>query len=976
MSAAISRHSPWRLTVYNFDGTGQVSFIAVVDLDQLNRLAEYRELLAALKADADGAGQSRADRERHFSSLIDKLRPAIQSGTPAWLDYRASYMRNAVGRVTSIDSPGGPIVYTYETGKADFTRQLPNGVTTRFAVAPGGTLTGVEHRDRNGALIGGFRYRVPMPPARSRPPSSKRATHRCGSITSEMNARASRRCDRATAASRVLRTTRPDAWPRPLTGATALGHTEYDPAGRPTEFGGTTLEWNPRNELARIRSAGTATDLRYDMRGLLKEASDGDVAVRFEWDAEGHVIARTEGGRTECSLPMAGMPGGRTLVEYGPDGRPAARYTHSGGPVGVVGADNKPVFFLEGPDGESRFRVTHDGTYTRVPSQPQRPELPRFNKGDWLPGPLPARPAVPPRPAIPDVRIGVADRSGQFWDRVRENIDRGAALPMPDEAAIAASDGYWTSRAYERDAYYTNLPPPLARLNPEVMVRDYALAPVAIGLSGVRAGLAAWGNDVGASLVSVGQHLAERGMSPEAQAAIRPGTQRLVDVVEFIGAFTTAVRTAGEVVRGGTSALVQAYDPGRHRSSVFFDGYEPGSVPIANSTDYVGSAVFGSDRALGRRGSLRELIQVRIALDGPGTVRAVKEWFRDLAVREIADAVVQKPGPDAGRHSGASGSWLRDPFGTASRQLGGVELAATARLAGRLGRLSGATYDAQRQALILVGDTNVTLPALRAEDLALALRMAYAERPIDARFSLDPADPANPRGPWLKAVYLPENVLAGTSFGQAMFEADWLLKQASSASRSMRRAASTPVSAACRGSRVWRHSPLSDRPGRRESPGSVSGSLRKRSRCGATGRPSSSTEYAWACGRRSRCRTLQRGAACATSIRLTIRWRPNSPRSSRPATTNLLQSRPNSTRVRELAKAVALAKWLRAQNVPIDRTWVDAAPRDPRRHRRAGIDVGVALEHGAPDAIRGGQPTRLPFCDARTSPDRGRRSHG
>jgi hypothetical protein len=69
-----------------------------------------------------------------------------------------------------------------------------------------------------------------------------------------------------------------------------------------------------------------------------------------------------------------------------------------------------------------------------------------------------------------------------------------------------------------------------------------------------------------------------------------------------------------------------------------------------------------------------------------------------------------------------------------------------------------------------------TLSGIKAEDFAVALRLAYSDPPQEAAFSLDPADPKNPERPLLQKVYYPDSMLAGTTFGKQMFEADWLLK--------------------------------------------------------------------------------------------------------------------------------------------------------------------------------------------------------
>jgi len=118
-----------------------------------------------------------------------------------------------------------------------------------------------------------------------------------------------------------------------------------------------------------------------------------------------------------------------------------------------------------------------------------------------------------------------------------------------------------------------------------------------------------------------------------------------------------------------------------------------------------------------------------------------------------------------------------DPFKSIENQLGGIKLSSRAEFIGNLSTIAGAAYDPQRQCLVLVGEENVALPSIKPEDLAVALACAFDPRYGDPQFSLDPADPRNPRGKWLKAVYMPEEVTSGSPFGKSMFEADWLLKQ-------------------------------------------------------------------------------------------------------------------------------------------------------------------------------------------------------
>ena len=120
---------------------------------------------------------------------------------------------------------------------------------------------------------------------------------------------------------------------------------------------------------------------------------------------------------------------------------------------------------------------------------------------------------------------------------------------------------------------------------------------------------------------------------------------------------------------------------------------------------------------------------------------------------------------------------FNDPFKSVEAKLGGITLSATAEFAGVLGKITGAFYDPEKQVLVLIGDESISVPSVKPEDLAVALLCVFGPNPQDPQFSLDPADPRNPRGEWLKAVYIPQEIIQGTPFGQAMFVSDWLLKQ-------------------------------------------------------------------------------------------------------------------------------------------------------------------------------------------------------
>ncbi len=314
-------------------------------------------------------------------------------------------------------------------------------------------------------------------------------------------------------------------------------------------------------------------------------------------------------------------------------------------------------------------------------------------------------------------------------------------------------------------------------------------------------------------------------------------------------------------------------------------------------------------------------------------------------------------GGGGGRPGGGSGGGgFYDPFRSVEPQLGGIEFKASAQFAGDLGRITGAVWDEAKGRLVLVGDQDLSVPSIREEDLAVALACVYGNQAQDPAFSLDPADPKNPEGKWLKCVYIPENILAGTDFGQAMLEADWLLKQYSfgivveeeGKAKTVRYAASAdPSRPYIVGTNYRMHERISSVPGFK----SVKDIDMEKSRRGEG-------ENQW-------CRfwivaddqdddgehnmTLRRSGDGKSiffdKVAMKVMAKsqvpdPSSPSGLRDAESEdptavefarlftqlydqLAQESPEFARMKELAKAVALAKWMKQQNIPVDMDWVN-----------------------------------------------------
>jgi hypothetical protein len=181
----------------------------------------------------------------------------------------------------------------------------------------------------------------------------------------------------------------------------------------------------------------------------------------------------------------------------------------------------------------------------------------------------------------------------------------------------------------------------------------------------------------------------------------------------------------------------------------------------SGETIRLGDAVARELTVLAGRPSAKPRTAVDIAKAERQKVRPAKEPPTDSQSQRRATAPPPPPPP--------GGS-------TAPKQTGGIEVTPkAAETVGVLPNIQALVIDASSQRLVLLTERGRnSLAGVDPKDLALGLWLAYSNQ--DAAFSLDADDPKNPAGKWLRAVYIPEP-LRGTAAGKALFEADFLLKQ-------------------------------------------------------------------------------------------------------------------------------------------------------------------------------------------------------
>jgi len=155
-----------------------------------------------------------------------------------------------------------------------------------------------------------------------------------------------------------------------------------------------------------------------------------------------------------------------------------------------------------------------------------------------------------------------------------------------------------------------------------------------------------------------------------------------------------------------------------------------------------------------------------------------KEALAEANRRLGLDEVLTRRTTSHYRETCVSGScWRVDPSASTSepplRPLGGVRLDRPLSGARLRGVVIGPKGD-----IILIGEPNLATQGLSTQDLAMALWLEFGSQPIDPAFSLDPADPRHPDGPWLRARYLPP-LMQGRTLGADLFSADLQLKELS-----------------------------------------------------------------------------------------------------------------------------------------------------------------------------------------------------
>ena len=638
--------------------------------------------------------------------------------------YEVRYEHDLFGNLAAVEDDLGRVTYSHLPEKGQVVRRLPNGITTTLTYSASGKLLAVRHVGRAGDLIAEYRYSHDAAGNVVRvEEQTDTETQSCryewdarGYLSAWQRADGTRVRYRYDAMGNRVAKTEGDA-------QVTYG---YDRYGRLTGWGTDSYEYDGAGYLEAAVEGGRRSSFGWDAQGRLLSAQCPDGTVRYGYDGVGNLVERRQAEQVTHYLPNPQGPPGCPLAEF--DGSGALKHAYMYGDVllGRRGPRGSVRYFLE--DGFSSVRriVNWEGEVVGTLDYSPFAEVTR-SRGE---------------------QAGGFRMAGEWQDpTTRYTIILG--------------------RVYDSKTGRYIGPDPLAgRMGRGDSLNRYAHACAGAGIfpqprcnQTHRRGASWWLYDL--------PEIAESTLG------------ELQDVLDQGGLYQLPFDLSG-VGELAELAGRQLGDPG----SVSWDELALASQQtmgdVGDLTAHV-ARFYGSrmDRPYPWWSPMKWLRQEEYER------RRWQEGVGDGARRPRRLRRDERPGdrerrgpwwPDDGGPPGGAAH----PFGPGgalfsplkSEAPGGIDLDVTAHLLGGLGEIVGAVFDPESGKVVLVGEEDVSLPSIRVGDLAVALNCALSgQAPM---FSLDPADPGNPEGPWLSCVYL--GPIEDTTFGEAMFQADWLLK--------------------------------------------------------------------------------------------------------------------------------------------------------------------------------------------------------
>lgn len=918
LQAVISQHSPYHLVEYQYDALGNVTCVRVLDLTVLAQEGRFSDYLKHLQAKLTRNMAEWGERQTAVHRMLQDIARESRERMAKYMRYQSEYQYDLMRRVTRITWQGRQVDYVYDDAARQVTRRLPNGVHSTFTFGNFGELKSLRHVDRQQKLLREYRYYY----------GTDRQVQKIELHTPE-------NIDITTYAwhafGQIGEIRLPDGETihyqyneqgRCISRASAQGvvQFQYDAYGRLQQAGDVQYHWNRNGQLTEIMRNDDPLRFYYNAQGRPVRIETPAGAIRYRWDGAGNLIGQSNPQDEMIHLvPDYRRPGGEALAGLNEDNALVYSNLYDNDLIGRENTAGEQQYLLE--NGLNQIR--------------------RVSNGD---GQIVGRQYQHYGPGLTEVELRKLEP--EYYAMIDDLENAPDFITLYNRLRAGAGEVLWYFGAYVT-----------------AIGQIVSFDPGVIGVLGsilahlgdrTRQGVL----DEIRKIEGMG-YVADRYSRPQQWMGLYNDVANAGNLVKD-GVDVYAAYRLGGRAKMGIEARKQGLDrikeiAGKYAVDVFIDRQlMPPNNPIAR---FLKGVFRPKDIAPPDDEDDTDNEDLYSDTD-PGPPLPCPPFCSDGNKEEDDDdddcppycpddddhgpcppfcddggpppppgGGPPPPPPGGGGAAAGTGKLERDPYRDIERELGGIELSAAAEFSGTPGRFTGAMFDPETETLLLLGESDRSVPGINPQDLAVALALAYGTPPQDAQFSLDPADPQNPQGEWLKAVYLPEDILAGTSFGNTMFETDWLLKQYAFGvqfdenERQQARKSSVAgykstvdlsferdegdeeADSAPHWSRFWI---VSDRMVLQESGNTI--------------------RFAEA---RMRIKTRKQvvDPTSPTGLRdVDTEDDPISMEFARRFTAHydeIARETPEFERLRGLAKAVALAKWMKANNIPVDSDWIN-----------------------------------------------------
>ncbi len=228
------------------------------------------------------------------------------------------YTYDSDGRMTRVTDGAEVTTYTYNATTGSLASQtLPNGITTTYAYNADNRLTDVVHKNAGGVLLMSFNYTLNAAGQRT---SVTKQTPTGSELTSYTYDVLNRLSGVAYPDGKAVSYTY-DALGNRLSmttvqgGVTTLVNYVYDKDNRLLKAGNEVFEYDASGNMIRRSSTNRTVSYSFDARNLLIRADDGTNPVTFEYDGDGSRIVKTNNRQKVNFVNSGGSLLAHVLVE-------------------------------------------------------------------------------------------------------------------------------------------------------------------------------------------------------------------------------------------------------------------------------------------------------------------------------------------------------------------------------------------------------------------------------------------------------------------------------------------------------------------------------------------------------------------------------------------------------------------------------------------------------------------------------------